>query len=101
MFPADITFVLALIALVAGAFLLLFIKTQKEAATYVYKFIGFAVVILSIIMILCSGYGMLRWHFIRGKMMRRGRMMHMMKRPMHRPMHHKGLKPQKCPMSTR
>lgn len=86
MFHTDITLVLALIALVAGGSLLLSIKAQKEAATCVHKFIGFAVVVLSIIMILCSGYGMLRWRFIRGRMMCHGRMMHMMQPPMHRPM---------------
>lgn len=86
MFHADITFVLALIVLVAGAFLLFFTKTQKEIPANLYKFIGFAVVILSIIMILCSGYRMVQWHFIRGRMMCHAKMMRMMQKPMFSPM---------------
>lgn len=82
MFHSDITFVLALIALVAGIFLLFSIKARKEAATPTNKFIGYAVVVLSIIMILCSGYRMLQWHFIRARMMRHAKMMYMMQKPM-------------------
>lgn len=57
---ADITFVLALIALSAGALLVLFAKAHKEIPTRPCIVIGYVVVGLSIIIILFSGYKMLR-----------------------------------------
>lgn len=68
MFHADVTFVLALIALVAGAFLVLSAKVHKEISTTPCTVIGFIVVILSIIVILFSGYGMLRSHTMKCNM---------------------------------
>ncbi len=54
MFHADITFTLALIALVSGAFLVLSARTQKD--TMSCKIIGHAVAIIAIVILLFSGY---------------------------------------------
>ncbi len=97
MFHADITFVLGLIALVAGAALIFSVKSNKEALIGLCTFIGYAVIALSIIIILCCGYGVVRGHFMRRgmmrQMMRRGRMMPMMHRGKMMPMMQKQMKP--------
>jgi len=89
MFYSGITFVLALIALVAGASLIFKIKFHKEVPAGSCTFIGYAVIILSIIVILFSGYGMLKGYFMRRDMMRqimrRGKMMPMMQKKMKKP----------------
>lgn len=102
MFHADITFVLALIALVAGASLILSVKSHKGLSTGSCTFIGYAVIILSIIIILFSGYGMLRGHFMHRAIMRR--MMHRGKRTpcmMMRKMQKPGQMPMQGPMKKK
>jgi hypothetical protein len=71
MFNAGITFVLALIALVAGASLIFKTKFHKEVQAGFCSFIGYAVIVLSIIVILFSGYGMVRGYFMHRGMMRK------------------------------
>lgn len=69
MFHADITFVLALIALATGGFLVLFAKIHKDISTGICTVVGYVVAILAILAILCSSYGMFRSHVIRHQMM--------------------------------
>ena len=69
MFHADITFVLALIALATGGFLVLFAKIHKDISTGICSVVGYAVAILAILAILCSSYGMFRSHVVRHQMM--------------------------------
>ena len=56
MFHADLTFVLALIALALGASLILSAKTHSEISTVLCQLAGFTVVILAIITLFFSGY---------------------------------------------
>ena len=64
MFFIGITFVLALIALVAGASLILAAQSRKGFSASSCTFIGYVVIVLSIIIILFYGYGMLRGYFM-------------------------------------
>jgi hypothetical protein len=80
MFYAGIIFVLALIALVAGASLIFKTKFHKEVPAGPCSFIGYAVIVLSTIVILFSGYGMFRGYFMHRTMMRK--MMPMMQKMM-------------------
>jgi len=74
MFFIGITFVLALIALVAGASLILAAQSRKGFAASSCTFMGYVVIVLSIIIVLFSGYGMFRGYFMRRAIMRK--MMH-------------------------
>ncbi len=69
MFHADITFVLALIALATGGFLILFAKIHKDIAAGICSAIGYVVAVLAIIALLFSGYGILRTHTVKHQMM--------------------------------
>ena len=59
------------IALVAGASLIFKTKFHKEVPAGSCSFIGYAVIVLSIIVILFSGYGMFRGYFMHRAMMRK------------------------------
>ena len=56
MFHSDITFTLALIALVSGAFLILSSKTGPDIKTLPCRIIGHIVVIISLVILLFSGF---------------------------------------------
>lgn len=68
-FHADITFVLALIALAYGALLVLKSKKYTDAMATTCKIIGIIVAVFSILMALSSGQGMIRMHMMKCAMM--------------------------------
>ncbi len=56
MFVSHITFVLSLMALVAGTFLYVWALRNGGAGKTLAAVVGFIVVVLSVISILCNGY---------------------------------------------
>ena len=68
MFHNDVTFVLSIFALVAGAALLLFAKVHRDLSTKPCRVIGYIAVILSVLMLLCSGYSMVRSYAMKCQM---------------------------------
>jgi hypothetical protein len=74
MFNSGIIFVLALISLSAGAVLIDPVKKTKETSRGFCNVIGFFVIILSIIILLFSGYCMLKTYSYTRHMMYRGQM---------------------------
>jgi hypothetical protein len=60
MFHSDITFVLALIALAMGVIVLLKVKKEGKAGVKGGMFLGHAIVVLAIIVLLFSGYKTIR-----------------------------------------
>lgn len=69
LFHADITFVLALIALAYGALVVLKSKKYKDTMSATCKIIGFIIAILAILAILSSGQRMFRMHMMKCAMM--------------------------------
>ncbi len=69
MFHADITFVLALIALAAGALLVISSKTRSDVMTVICKIIGFVVIVIAALAILFAGHIIIRSHLIKHVMM--------------------------------
>ena len=93
-FHIDASFVLALIAVVFGAFLVLFAKIHhKEVVAKQCSIIGIVVVVLSIIVLLVSSYGMSKRAYYMNKRMsmQRSGMIQKMKKPI-KPMLHKRMK---------
>jgi exosortase/archaeosortase len=83
MFHADITFTLALIALVAAAFLVLSAKTHPNIPTLACKTIGYAVAVIAIVMLLFTGFMTVKTSLITYPMKMKYMMMqHMQKAPM-------------------
>lgn len=82
MFHADITFVFAILTLVAGAYLVLNAKIHKEISTVPCKIIGYIAVILSILMLLFSGYGMIKRCAMRHTMIKKSCMHQIMRSKM-------------------
>jgi len=56
MFHSDLTFVLALMALAMGVFLVLTAKKNAELGTKLAKFFGYIIVILALLAVIFSGY---------------------------------------------
>ncbi len=79
-FHADITFVLALIALASGALLILLAKTKSDIITATCRVIGFIIIVISALILLYSGHNMVKKHIFKHAMMPG-----MMHRPMMRP----------------
>ena len=110
MFHSDNTFVLALIAVSLTLFFILFTKIHEEKTTKICRGFGYAVLVLAVIMLLISGYSMVKECMMKKHMMK---MMHQQRRaipaqqmqkpgmkrsgnqqPMHRqnmPMHRQGM----------
>jgi len=65
MFHADIIFVLALIALAAGALLVILSKTRSDVMTVICKIIGFVVIVIAALAILFAGHIIIRSHLIK------------------------------------
>jgi len=84
-FHIDANFVFALIAMVLGAFLVLFTRIHhKEVVAKQCRVIGIVVVVLSIIILLISCYGMAKRSYLINKRMsmQRSGMIQKMKKPM-------------------
>jgi len=83
-FHADITFALALIALASGALLILLAKTKSDIITAACRVIGFIIIVISVLILLCSGHDMIKKHIFKHAMM---------PGMMHRPMMRRGMRP--------
>ena len=69
MFHADITLVLALIALAAGALLVLMAKNHKDAIGMTCRVIGIIIAVLAILMTLCSAHKIMKMRILKYSMM--------------------------------
>jgi hypothetical protein len=67
-FHADITFILALIALASGTIVVLLAKAQAEAMSITCKVIGVVIIVLSILMGLYSVNGMFKKRMVKRAM---------------------------------
>ena len=83
MFHADITFTLALIALVAAAFLVLSAKAHPDIPALACQTIGYVVAIIAIVMLLFTGFLTVKRSLVPYPMkMKYMQMQHMQKAPM-------------------
>lgn len=89
MFHADMTFTLALIALVSGASLILATKKHAEIPTLSCQIIGYTVSVLAIVILLFSGSLMVKGSLMRHHMHSAIMQMHKGHR-MHKPMYMHG-----------
>lgn len=80
MFHSDITFTLALIALVAAAFLVFSAKAHPDIPTLPCKAIGYAVVVIAIVMLLFTGFLTVKRSLIPCPMKMKYMMMHHMQK---------------------
>jgi hypothetical protein len=97
MFHADLTFVLALIALTMGASLILSAKTHPEISTALCQLAGFTVIILAIITLFFSGYTLIAKTATTYRMQSQGMMMQQM--PLLQP-GHQGTMPHRVPAQS-
>ena len=78
MFHSDITFTLALIALVVAAFLVLSAKVHPDIPTLPCKAIGYTVAVIAIVMLLFTGFLTVKRSLIPCPMKMKYMMMHHM-----------------------